>query len=567
MADHSLQSIVELHYEEQVDSQNESLFSFPEEKSSITLLSVNPGLGFIEWQVSKDTVSEFKRRFGKLFNSNKILIRVYDATGINFNGYNARKEYDIQSADLIGCYYLKIKNVECKLMVEIGFVLTDGKFVCCARSNTMEFNNLHKIDQSGLYSSCSFNRTYTAQLAASSNNQSHSTATEKQNGVAVFFNESALSSNSEIEGPVSLFLSTVFPFCRGKNATVEIFSSKEPISLELKRMALVDRVFNISMRSLKDFHESHMQHPFRCIQCHDWYSVPAAIVASYANRLPLITVFHSLEIERAAQLKVPVSRKIESWERRAIEMSEQVIVTGDSAKKIVVEHYGKNAEQVVVIADSMISAENRMVPQCLPYNIDASEPFLLFAGELSPYTGADLIVEALPGICKEFSRCQFVFAGDGKMKGELEKRAWDLGIGQRCRFLGDVKSDQFQIILEACYAVLIPSRIKHGDDLARLARDAAKQIVATHQAALNEVVHGVNGYLVYDNPGSICWGIKEVLSRPLAIQNTTREKNTFSPQKTAELFLEQWEKIGEKGADQYKERVFSGKEYNILSII
>jgi len=42
-------------------------------------------------------------------------------------------------------------------------------------------------------------------------------------------------------------------------------------------------------------------------------------------------------------------------------------------------------------------------------------------------------------------------------------------------------------------------------------------ILATHQAAIQEISHGVNGILVYDNPGSVCWGIKEMLSRPIRI--------------------------------------------------
>ena len=42
---------------------------------------------------------------------------------------------------------------------------------------------------------------------------------------------------------------------------------------------------------------------------------------------------------------------------------------------------------------------------------------------------------------------------------------------------------------------------------------AGKPVIATHSGGPEEFVcHGQDGYLVYDNPGSIAWGIREILS-------------------------------------------------------
>jgi hypothetical protein len=35
--------------------------------------------------------------------------------------------------------------------------------------------------------------------------------------------------------------------------------------------------------------------------------------------------------------------------------------------------------------------------------------------------------------------------------------------------------------------------------------------LVTHQAAQGLVVHGSNGLVTYDNPGSFVWGIRELL--------------------------------------------------------
>jgi glycosyltransferase involved in cell wall biosynthesis len=247
-------------------------------------------------------------------------------------------------------------------------------------------------------------------------------------------------------------------------------------------------------------------------------------------------------------------------------MSEVVIVPRESTKKLVVEYYGKPSTKVGIIEDYLSAPEVKKTLVDLPYNLDNCEPFLLFAGEMSPYTGADLVVEALPNICREFNKCQFVFAGDGRLKGEIEKRAWDLGVGQRCRFPGDVRSDVFQILLEACHAVMIPSRIKHGTGLADLALKAGKQILATHQSNLSGVVHGENGYLVYDNPGSICWGIKEILNRSLTPKTEIQFHAMYNQDEIAQLYLEQWVNIVSRNTALYEEKVFSGTEYNIFSL-
>ena len=40
---------------------------------------------------------------------------------------------------------------------------------------------------------------------------------------------------------------------------------------------------------------------------------------------------------------------------------------------------------------------------------------------------------------------------------------------------------------------------------------AGKPVVTTHQAAIPFIVHGRNGLITYDNPGSLVWGIRELL--------------------------------------------------------
>jgi glycosyltransferase involved in cell wall biosynthesis len=63
--------------------------------------------------------------------------------------------------------------------------------------------------------------------------------------------------------------------------------------------------------------------------------------------------------------------------------------------------------------------------------------------------------------------------------------------------------------------VVIPARSWQDEGLAQAAIDFGKPVLATHQSGVHCIEHGKNGLLTFDNPGSIVWGIQELLHNPL----------------------------------------------------
>jgi glycosyltransferase involved in cell wall biosynthesis len=143
--------------------------------------------------------------------------------------------------------------------------------------------------------------------------------------------------------------------------------------------------------------------------------------------------------------------------------------------------------------------------------LDASAPVVLFAGDLSHDAGADILFDAIVTVCGGNHEAQFLFAGDGALKGQLQEWASRAGLDRRCRFLGHVPSESFNRVLVACDFVVIPARVRQGEELARMAIVAGKPVVTTHQAAIPFIVHGRNGLIAYDNPGSLVWAIRALL--------------------------------------------------------
>jgi glycosyltransferase involved in cell wall biosynthesis len=241
---------------------------------------------------------------------------------------------------------------------------------------------------------------------------------------------------------------------------------------------------------------------------------------SRKNNLPLIAVIHSLEAERRGEKSSAVSEKIEGIERALINQACSVLVAGESIREIVIRNYGKPEESVFIVPDTLSAAADQGFSsdyvRCR-YGLSDKDPLVLFSGEISWDSGADILVDAAVQVSGEHSQAQYVFAGEGPMKGELEHRAWVCGVGERCRFLGDVPADIFEQLLNACDFVVIPGRAPLNAGFAAAALRAGKPIIATHQARLHDVRHDVNGLLIYDNVGSVVWGVKQMLSSPLRV--------------------------------------------------
>jgi glycosyltransferase involved in cell wall biosynthesis len=143
--------------------------------------------------------------------------------------------------------------------------------------------------------------------------------------------------------------------------------------------------------------------------------------------------------------------------------------------------------------------------------LDPAVPVALFADELSTDAGADILVEAAMIVGHDERPMNFLFVGDGPLKGELEARMGQAGLADRSRFPGDASAESFEPFFAAADFVIIPARVPRNEVLARRAAAAGKPLLITHQACVNAVAHGSNGLVTYDNPGSFVWGLRELV--------------------------------------------------------
>ena len=88
-------------------------------------MTVDPWKLFAYWEVKENTLSKIK---------GTLVLRVYDVTGIYFDGKNANLVFDVPVYGRIGDSYIGV-GPDKVFIVDIGAVSKAGDFVAIARSN------------------------------------------------------------------------------------------------------------------------------------------------------------------------------------------------------------------------------------------------------------------------------------------------------------------------------------------------------------------------------------------------------------------------------------------------
>jgi phosphatidyl-myo-inositol dimannoside synthase len=122
------------------------------------------------------------------------------------------------------------------------------------------------------------------------------------------------------------------------------------------------------------------------------------------------------------------------------------------------------------------------------------------------FKGVDRVIEALPRIAKEVPDVRYVVAGDGEIRGALEKLARETGVAKNVVFLGGVSDARLAALYRRCDVFVLPSRGQEqngqvgGEGFGLVYVEAAiagKPVIASRSGGAAEaVVDGRTGFLV-----------------------------------------------------------------------
>lgn len=106
------------------------------DRTRLALMVKGPYAIYAYWEIAKDAVSHLRKTFSddEIRNS-KMILRMYDITLIDFNGFNANRWFDIEVGYHINNWYINLWSDGVSYLGEIGLLFKNGKFHPLARSN------------------------------------------------------------------------------------------------------------------------------------------------------------------------------------------------------------------------------------------------------------------------------------------------------------------------------------------------------------------------------------------------------------------------------------------------
>jgi hypothetical protein len=115
-------------------------FSFPPGYGDhkIVILVRDPWWIFAYWEIRREAEEDLIKKI-KIDGDDpaKTILRVYDVTGVNFNGKNAHSHFDIELRGLPNNWYINVGSPDRSWIVDIGIATVKGSFYLLARSNTV----------------------------------------------------------------------------------------------------------------------------------------------------------------------------------------------------------------------------------------------------------------------------------------------------------------------------------------------------------------------------------------------------------------------------------------------
>jgi glycogen synthase len=289
---------------------------------------------------------------------------------------------------------------------------------------------------------------------------------------------------------------------------------------------------------------------FDVVHAHDWLASNAMvwIKQSRPDRKAVLTM-HSTEYGRCGNnFYGGNSVRIRDHERHGTYCADRVIAVSHALKSEVMWMYNLPDWKCWTIYNGVNchKFDGWIDPGTVKHRlgIDPMDPTVLFIGRMTQQKGPDLLLEAIPGLLRYYPNARFVLAGEGDLRGNLERRAHQLGVIHAIRWLGYLQNGSAIDLFKACDVVCVPSRNEPFGIVVLEAWAAGKPVVATNHGGPGEFVwHNVNGLKIDPSIESVGWGLGTLFTdwewaRRMGRNGRIAAETTFTWDKIADTTLQ-----------------------------
>jgi glycosyltransferase involved in cell wall biosynthesis len=141
---------------------------------------------------------------------------------------------------------------------------------------------------------------------------------------------------------------------------------------------------------------------------------------------------------------------------------------------------------------------------------------LICVGRLAPSKGQDTLIQAVALLKDAVPELSVEFVGDGPRKAAYQRLAEELGVADRCAFIGYVSHDEVLARMATASVCVLPSRSEAFGLVNIEAMAVGTPVVASNIGGIPEIIRdGQDGFLVPpDDPQALADKLRLILSDP-----------------------------------------------------
>lgn len=223
------------------------------------------------------------------------------------------------------------------------------------------------------------------------------------------------------------------------------------------------------------------------IHGHDIASILPCLLAKVLYKKPFVLTLHSSHYIR-------VSKKLlfRSYLRWGIKSTDYIFAASKEIKDITEKLVPyRKVEALVNPVDTELFS-----PKVPPHIEKEKNEFILVCPRrLVAKNGVQFLIEAMPEILAK-NNVKLVIAGDGALRGKIELRIKQLGLGKDVLLLGTVRNEDMPSVFSSADLVVIPSLMEATSIAALEAMSSGKAVAASAVGGLTEIIDDSVGFLM-----------------------------------------------------------------------
>lgn len=211
---------------------------------------------------------------------------------------------------------------------------------------------------------------------------------------------------------------------------------------------------------------------------------------------PTIIHFHGpwyLESKSNGQSSTKVLMK-KLYETLYYKSNFQFVTLSNAFADVLITNFGIKAKYIEVIPPGInmpevVSSTTRLLAFRHKFNLEVHEPFLISVRRLVPRMGLENLIDAIANLSNPI---KLLIIGDGPLKLDLEKKIYQLGLGNLVKLTGKISDHELQTAYSAASASILPTISLEGFGLSALESMAyGTPVIATRSGGLAELMAGL----------------------------------------------------------------------------